>query len=83
MKPVPFNGADTVLGAPSNWDASKHGECQGLPVRINTDGGLCSLSSRWKLDAEEFAKLLDGGYVELTVFGETHLVVSIRIVGKD
>lgn len=64
MKPLLFEGHDIVLGAPDGWDASKHGECSGLPIM--RDQGACI--SMWELTVEERAAIAAGANVILSVY---------------
>ena len=65
MQPVPFNGMNTVLRAPDNWDAELRGECVPLPV-MRTEYGSCV--SAWRPDADDLAKLNEGGWIFMHVF---------------
>lgn len=65
MKPAMFADMTHVLGAPPDWDATKHGECMGLPVAVDREQG--TFTSCWVLEPEEVATLAAGGRVYLKV----------------
>lgn len=73
-----IEGATIELGKPDDWDDSK-GQCDSLPVRIEeTDQGPC-LSSAWYPKPEELQALLAGQPVILSVFGQAHPPVWLRV----
>ena len=74
MKPLDFEGADTILGAPPGWDKEKHGPCEGLPI-MRRDGVCISC---WKLTWREKLKVIFGGYVFCHVAsGETQPPIAL------
>lgn len=76
MKPVAFIGHDVVLGAPAGWDAGRHGECDGLPVK-RQDGKCISI---WEFDGAERAAVAHGAPIVLTVFsGATQPPVMLTV----
>ncbi len=66
---------NVVLGAPREWDASRHGECLGLPVERT----MGMLHSYWKPTEVELAKLNAGALIRLTIFGEVHPPVGMDV----
>ena len=64
MIPLKIEGA-VNYGAPKDWDAEKHGECQVLPV-VRANG--CCLSV-WRPTEEERQALLQGQAIVLSVVG--------------
>jgi hypothetical protein len=56
MQATHFEGVDVVLGAPKDWDATKHGPCVGLPI-MRRDG-VCI--SRWVPTWRERLRILFG-----------------------
>ncbi len=68
MKPVPTSNTTTVLGAPRDWDASRYGPCEGLPV-TKSDGVFYSW---WKPSLRERLALLFGCNVRLCLTGVSH-----------
>lgn len=76
MKPALFEGHDIVLGAPQGWDATKDGECQGLPV-MRYKGACVSL---WSASHEERAAIASGANIWLHVFsGRTQPPVRLDV----
>ena len=75
MKCIEFDGQDVVLGAPPGWDAEKHGECGGLPVK-RVDGSYLSL---WKPSEKDIEALMAGGRIVLSVFSDVHPPVSVYV----
>lgn len=75
MKPTTFIGQTNVLGAPKNWDATKDGECKGLPVMICDDG----IYSRWKFSFIEKVKIMFGVPLTLIVKSSSMPPVSPQI----
>jgi hypothetical protein len=69
------------LGAPPNWDQSKDGRCEALPA-YRDDGGLdgyTTHTSFWLPSAEDLARLNAGEPIALTIYGNTHPVVSVHM----
>lgn len=77
MKPAMFREMTSVLGAPNDWDAEKHGECGGLPIAFDPSSG--AMTSCWVLEPEDIAALAAGGRVYLTVFANRHPVVAMAV----
>jgi hypothetical protein len=75
MKPAMFREMTHVLGAPSDWDAEKKGECLGLPVAFNREAG--TITSCWVPEPEDVAALAAGGRVYLTIVGSAHPPVAM------
>lgn len=75
MSPGEIKFATRALGAPTGWDASKHGECDVLPIR-DRDG---TMQSAWYPSVEEIALLVAGRPVILTVWGSSHPPVSVNV----
>lgn len=69
MKAIKNEHTNDLLGAPSNWDAPKHGPCLGLPVLIENDNGLKSFYSYWQTTWRERLAILFGRPVRLVVIG--------------
>lgn len=74
MTPIDFTGA-RQLGAPKNWDANEHGECEVLPVLTE---GVHNYSF-WKPSQEELILLIEGKSVRLTVVGNSHPPVWVDV----
>lgn len=66
MIPRRIANATRNLGAPGDWDESKHGKCTHLWVRVQP-GGL--FESAWEPTPEELKILNEGGSVVLRVVG--------------
>lgn len=74
MTPTRFNGVDTVLGAPPDWNEADHGPCEGLPI-MRRDG-VCI--SRWSLTWKERFQVLFGKAVYCHVAsGQTQPPVAL------
>ena len=73
MTPVVTANTTTVLGAPINWDSSKHGPCMGLPI-VKTDD--CYFSY-WQPSWKERLSVLFGKPVRLAVFSHGHPPVGL------
>ena len=79
MKPETFPGVDVVLGAPENWDESKHGECEGLPI-MKRDG-ICI--SCWSMTWRERFSILFGQRIMVHVAsGETQPPIALLVEEK-
>lgn len=65
MKPAMFETMTHILGAPDKWDASKHGECSGLPVEVDREN--MTFTSCWVPTPEEIEALVNGGRIYVTV----------------
>ena len=66
MTPHFFNGVNSALGAPEDWDEASHGICDVLPVFRHLNG---TNESRWRVGWRELFSLAFGGSVRLTIFG--------------
>ncbi len=75
MSPVPFPEQTSVLGAPPDWDAKKHGPCDGLPVHF-ADG---IYTSCWRATWRERLALLFGARLWLTVVSSGHPPVALGV----
>lgn len=73
MKPVRTATTNTVLGAPRDWDAAQHGECEGLPIAVNDN----VMFSYWRPSPTEVLRILRGQPIRLGVFGSGHPPVSL------
>lgn len=62
-----------TLGAPSDWDGSYLGDCEGLPVCVVGDNNF----SYWKPTLKDKLNILMGRNVRLCVFGAGHPPVSL------
>jgi hypothetical protein len=67
--PYHFVGQSRVLEAPQGWDHDRDGECIGLPVLIEHQGGVVAFKSVWVPTPEQLAQLNGGGAVLLTCLG--------------
>lgn len=61
------------LGAPTNWDADKDGECKPLPV-VRLQNGFVS---QWRLTLLDRLRVLIGGAVYLEVLSASHPPVCV------
>ncbi len=77
MKPAMFAAMTHVLGAPPDWDATKHGECMGLPVAVDRQQG--TYTSCWVLEPEDVAALAAGGRIYLTVHNAFQPPVAMQV----
>jgi hypothetical protein len=73
VRPVRTDTTTAVLGAPRDWDASVHGECEGLPIAVNDN----VMFSYWRPSPVEVLRILRGKPIRLGVFGTGHPPVSI------
>lgn len=85
MQPTKIEGHTNVLGAPPNWDETKHGSCGALPVRVSDFQGLMSMTSAWRPTEEELARLNAGAPVHLTVVSGSHppVIVAVASIKPD
>lgn len=72
-------GATRNLGAPADWDKSKHGICGGLPIRDEPTTVGPGMTSAWLPTPEEIARISAGAPVYLTVLGQIHPPVSMAV----
>lgn len=79
MDAIKIEGANLVLGAPSDWDADKDGECGALHAFRESGGPITVTTSAWKPTPEELSALMNGGSVYLTVWGQVHPPVCIWV----
>lgn len=75
MKPIKTDMTTKVLGAPRDWDSTKHGECVGLPV-VEAHGYLYSY---WKPSLLQRLKLAVGIPIRLCVASSAHPPVSLEV----
>ena len=75
MKPVHTDYTNIILGAPSNWDASKFGECQPLPVHKSEN----FVSSWWSPTFWGAVKILLGHKVRVSLAGQTQVPITVEI----
>ncbi|UUZ68052.1 hypothetical protein LP416_27695 [Polaromonas sp. P2-4] len=59
-----------MLGAPKGWEQGEL-PCHALPITDAIQGGVPTVISFWKPDAEELALLNAGGLVALSIVGRT------------
>ena len=58
------------FGPPENWDAKTEGTCATLPVRVyDSSSGMRIATSYWKPTAMELTRLVQGGVLELSIWG--------------
>lgn len=79
MSPFADWNYDYVLGAPTGWDARRHGPCDGLPITRH-DGVQYSY---WRPSWREWLGLLLGARIQLAVVGESHPVVAMDIAHRS
>lgn len=77
MKPAMFSAMTHVLGAPSDWDVARHGECSGLPVAVDRERG--TFTSCWILEPKDVEALAAGGRVYLTVTNSFQPPVAMQV----
>jgi hypothetical protein len=69
MNPVRFDGS-VIVGAPKNWDATKDGECVGLPAQISIlPNGMKMFTSVWKPTDAERRAIAEGANIGISSFG--------------
>lgn len=77
----PFNhiNCHRDFGKPKNWDETKNGKCETLPIMEWTDpiSKLQFMVSYWKPSEEEIQQILDGKCIVLGVNGRIHPVVFV------
>lgn len=74
-----IEGATRGLGAPSDWDAAKQGDCHTLSVRdVMTQAGP-AMTSAWFPTPDEIARIEAGAPIYLTVFGSGHPPVGMTV----
>lgn len=76
MDPVKIEGANLVLGKPSNWTDR---ECGSLHAYRDTADGVTITTSAWKPTPDELAAINSGATVYLTVWGQAHPPVSVWV----
>lgn len=76
MTPINTINTTKILGAPNEWDASKHGVCTGLPILETEDPYMYSW---WNLTFKERIKILFGKPVRLCVVGKSHPPVALQV----
>lgn len=74
-----ISGFTKVWGAPENWEASKMGECGGLPARLVETSAGPMWESAWEPTPEELNMLNKGGTVHLFVGAHPHPVVAMSV----
>lgn len=73
-----IEGADVILGAPSDWDGDEI-PCGALPVRrVPVPGGQCMVSA-WEPTPDEIDRMKSGETVKLWIFGTSHPVVALTV----
>lgn len=72
-------GATRNLGAPADWDRSKHGICGGLPIRDESTTAGKAMTSAWLPTPEEIERIGAGAPVYLTVIGQIHPPISMAV----
>lgn len=77
MRPIPLSDETRCLGAPTNWDPEKHGECLSLSIHDRVVDGKCEMVSAWLPDDEDLLRLNNGHALMLTIGGTSHPVVSL------
>ena len=75
MTPHATRNTTAVLGAPSDWDESIDGVCEGLPV--TQVGG--TMISYWRPTWRERLALIFGRSIKLGVVGSGHPPVSLNV----
>lgn len=79
MKPITLLDETRRIGAPTNWDADRLGECIALSVHDRERDGLAEMVSAWLPDDEEIARLQEGRPLFLCISGTVHPVVSLSV----
>lgn len=70
--------ATNVLGAPEGWNQEDR-KCGRLPVRIERDGELLTMTSAWSPTPDELARLNKGAPVLLRIVGASHPPVMLYV----
>lgn len=80
MKPTSIAGATRKLGAPSDWNAERDGECETIEIRDEAiDGGGNLVQSAWMPDEAERQALYHGQPVILHVWGSNMPPVAMTV----
>lgn len=79
MNPVKIAGETRSIGKPHNWEDATHGQCGALSVRDGVSVGLRTMASAWRPSEIELELLKAGHPLLLTIYGETHPVVSLGV----
>jgi len=79
MNPTRIENAVTVLGAPPGWDPDTSGPCLGLPIRIETHGGIRYFVSAWEPTPAELLAIKRGAAIRLMVSAPIHPVVALGV----
>lgn len=74
-----IEGAQMDLSAPENWDEAAAGKCVGLPIRIESHGGVDFMVSAWEPSPTELEALNAGAPIHLFVSGPMHPVVALEV----
>lgn len=77
MNHIQHTSNNAVFGAPTGWD-QKELPCDALPVTRTTLGGIPCLESYWRPTESELAELNAGGYVVLSIIGNSMPPVALR-----
>lgn len=77
MELTEIQNANLIMTAPKGTESF----CADLPVRRGYDGktGSGYMQSAWKPTEVEIANILAGRPVILTIFGDTHPIVSLSV----
>lgn len=67
------------MGAPIDWDKTKHGVCTGLPIRDEMTTAGQAMTSAWFPTPEEIVRICDGAPVYLTILGQVHPPVAMSV----
>lgn len=79
MNHVKHPSNNVLLGAPEGWDQERL-VCVGLPATRGNSAGLLTVSSFWTPDEEERVRINEGGLIEVSLIGQTHAPISLRVV---
>ena len=77
--PIRISGTTRWLGAPVGWEPDAQGPCAHLAIRdVDTTAGP-TMQSAWEPTPEELARLAAGAPIVLTIMGNVHPPVELRV----
>jgi len=77
--PIRIAGATRWLGAPPGWEPDRDGPCAHLAIRDQDTTAGRAMASAWEPTPEELARLVAGAPIILTVIGQIHPPVEVKV----
>ena len=81
MIPKRIEDSNRQLAKPTGWEVETHGPyCGGLAVVVaKNKAGVTMTTSCWELTPGDYAALVSGGSIHLTVLGDYHPAIAMTV----